>query len=99
MNVTKFNIVNFRYTGMKRIALDPYCNLIMVTNVGGAIAYVNDYPIHPSSDPANINGEAFVMGGLKDEVIHDPTFTIKFDPAGPNPAVIVTQKVYLTGNE
>lgn len=98
MKFIPYNFITQRYTGMTKITVDPRCNGVMVTNVGTTVAHVNDFPIHPGV-PGTNNGEAFIAGGNACEIYQD-VLQIRF-PGGPNAgnAVIVVQKVYITGGD
>jgi hypothetical protein len=97
MEFIKFKFINKRYTSYTNVTLDRRCNGIQVVNIGSVIAYVNDFPIHPASDPTLQNGEGFVGGGNIGE-LYDDRVVIRFDP-GAGAAVMVTEKVYITPKE
>lgn len=63
-------------------AIPEYCNGFLVTNiapVGGAIAYVNGFPINPRLI-AGANGESFGLGGNFGEVLAEKQLEITFGP-------------------
>lgn len=71
-------------------AIPENCNGFLATNiapVGGAIAFINGYPINPPLI-AGVNGESFGLGGNFGEVLAEKQLEITFG-AG-------TSKVYLT---
>ena len=103
MEFIKFKFVNKRYTGYTNVTLDKMSNGILVTNIGDTICYVNDYPLHPAPlDPVTgtrlQNGEGFIGGGNRGE-IYDDRVVLRFEPGGADPAVMVTEKVYITSKE
>lgn len=71
-------------------AIPDGCNGFWTTNiapVGGAIAYVNGYPINPPL-VVGANGESFGLGGNFGEVLAEKQLEIIFGPG--------VSRVYLT---
>lgn len=66
------------------IPVIPNCNGIIVTNisaVGGAIIFVNGYPLHPPL-AAGMNGESWAIGGNFGEVVGEENLEITFQGVG-----------------
>lgn len=75
-------------------AIPPLCNGLLATNigpVGGAVGFVNGYPINPPL-VAGANGESFSIGGNFGEVLAEKQIEIIFG-AGVS-RVYLTMKFY-----
>jgi hypothetical protein len=84
------------YVEAREIEVSPNCNSIMVVNtsgVGGAILAVNNFPINPAL-VAGANGEPFVIGGNRGEVIQRKQINVTRIGGGAAIQYFVIQKFY-----
>lgn len=84
------------YTVAKEIEISKDCNAVLVINnsgLGGAILAVNNFPINPAL-VAGANGEPFVIGGNRGEIISRKQINVSVIGGGANVLYHVVQKFY-----
>jgi hypothetical protein len=87
-----FNAIAKINTTGGNVLVDKFCNGFTVVNIGGSIATVNGWQLSPPAAGETL-GDSFTFGGNKGEIYRgriDITFA-----AAVNPAVLITQKVYM----
>ena len=95
----KFNDITQTYTLSQQYDVQPLCNSILITNIGGDPLEVNQKLLLPGvagqlSITSNVLGDSCALGGNEGEVYNRRTIQIKFAGTGANPLVEVTQKFY-----
>lgn len=94
-----FDDITQQYSRAGQFEVQPNCNSILFTNIGGDPVEVNDKLLLPGtlnqlSTTSNILGDSFSLGGNENEVYSKKTFTVKFLGIGSLPLIEVTQKYY-----
>lgn len=90
----EYNTETGIYTKSGYVDVMPKCNGYTFTNLGDAIAFVNDMVVYPSSTPATALGDSRSVGGNEGEV-YKGILRVRFDVAGANPKLEIVQKFYL----
>lgn len=74
------------------ITIDKYCNGVEIVNIGADVVTVNQRPLNPPA-AGEVLGDSYTKGGNRAEIFVG-RITLAFQTVV-NPAVLVTQKVYL----
>lgn len=95
----KFSDHTQTYTLSQQYNVQPNCNSLLVTNIGGDPVTVNGKLLLPGivgqlSITSNILGDAFAIGGNENEVYNKRTIVVRFAGTGANPMIEVTQKFF-----
>lgn len=95
-----FNDITQNYSRSDQYEVQPNCNSILVTNIGGDQVLVNDKLLLPGtagqlSTTSGLLGDSFSLGGNEGEIYSRRTIVVKFLGAAANPLIEVTQKYFV----
>ncbi|MES3018581.1 MAG: hypothetical protein V4721_12410 [Bacteroidota bacterium] len=97
VDILEFDFTVQPYTQPATVEIAANCNVFMAINVGAVgstAASVNGFPINAPL-AVGTNGEAFIMGGNKGEIMKRKTIDLAFPLGIAGVRVLIVQKFYI----